>query len=99
MRSTAPTRFAACGHDGLLMRNGSNSSRTPFGDVIRNVEWPSHVTFRPRSAAREETESGSADGNRIEANYIFANRNRRFPQARPLDFQNTESSRPDRVPT
>ena len=61
----ADTFARDAGHDGLFVRNGSNSRRTPLGEVTSKVACPSHVTFRPFNAARETTGSGSAAGNRI----------------------------------
>ena len=55
---------------GLSARNGSNRRRTPFCDVSRNVECPSHVSATPRSHV-DGTRSVSAGGNRIDPNYLL----------------------------
>ena len=43
---------------------------------MRNVECPSHVTLRPRSASEVEVEPASAEGNRIAVNYPLRSQQR-----------------------
>ena len=67
MRSTAATRRAAGGHAGLFVKNGSNSTRTPLGDVDekgrmskpRNFQavqraWRDGMGFGRRQSHRKE---------------------------------------------
>jgi hypothetical protein len=46
MTSTRP-HSKPFGNFGLLPIQGSIAMRTPFGDSIKNAEWPSQVSFPP----------------------------------------------------
>jgi len=44
--------FADAGELGLPVTHGSNRTRLPAGDWIRNVAWPSHVNESAFAMAR-----------------------------------------------
>jgi len=52
-------RLALAGHEGFVESHGSMSIRTPFGERMRNVEWPSQVTDNRSRAAPGAASEGS----------------------------------------